>query len=245
MIVGALIAVALTGPPASVVPANERAAFEAMLRTTALDADAKYGGGAICAEASVEPASVELIRLPGHPDIRAARARVKVTGCGRSSTENVTALRVVGSPPWRMAAGAPGDSLADPSLQQNLWPILLADAAAQAPKGCQSHELDDVYIAARPGHVALPAADDVNPAVRVGRINIRLAPQAAAERDKLDGSKAWVEVWPLKMCGLDRTQAILIVPLRDKAAVFHIEIPVWKIVEQYGPSAIPPPAPAE
>jgi len=245
MILGALIAVALSAPPAGLVAASERSAFEAVVRTAALEADAKYGGAQICAEASVEPLSVELIKIPGHPDIKAARVRVRVNGCGRSSVENVNAIRLTGTPPWRMLAGAPGESLADVGLQQNLWPIVLAAAGAQAPKGCQSHQLDDVYVAARPGQVTLPGPGESEPAVRVGKINIRLAPQAEAERAKLDVARAWVEVWPLKMCGLDRTQAILIVPLRDKGEVFHLEIPMWKMVERYGPTAIFPPAPAD
>ena len=244
MIVGALIAVALSAPPAAVVPPGARAAFAAVVRTTALEANAKYGGP-FCPAAEVAPLSVEMVKVTGHPGIRAAHVRVRVSGCGRSSIQNVVAVRLVGNPPWAMVSGAPGDSLADLSLQQNLWPIVLADAAAQAPKDCQSHELADVYVAARPGQVTLPAAGDANPAVRIGRLNVRLAPQAAAERASLDASKAWVEVWPLKMCGLDRTQAILLVPLRDKAAVLHVEIPVWQIDQADGPAAVLPPAPAE
>ncbi len=245
MIVGALIAVALSAPPAAVVLPKERAEFEAVVRTAALGADAKYGGGRICAEANVEPQSVEQVKVTDHPDIRAARVRVRVSGCGRTTVENVLALRLAGTPPWRMVAGAPGDSLADLALQQNLWPIVLAAAGAQAPKGCQNHELNDIYVAARPGQVTLPGPDEAVPAVRVGKINIRLAPQAGAEQAKLDVSRAWVEVWPLKMCGLDRTQAVLLVPLRDKGEVLHMEIPMWKMVERYGPAAIFPPAPAE
>ena len=245
MIVGALIAVALAAPPATVVLPSERAVFESVVRSTALDAQAKYGGGPICAEADVEPLSVQLVKLPGHPDVKAVRVRVRVAGCGRNTIENVDAIRLIGNPPWRTAAGAPGDSLADLGLQQNLWPIVLADGAAEGPRGCQSHELDDVYVAARPGEVTLPGPDESEPAVRVGKIKIRLAPQAESERAKLDVAKAWVEVWPLKMCGVDRTQAILIVPLRDQSRVFHLEIPMWKMVERYGPSAIFPPAPAE
>ena len=243
MIVGALIAVAIAAPPAKVVHPEERAAFEALLRTTALAAEAKYGGVPICAEAKVEPVSVQLVKVDGHPDIGAMRARVRVTGCGRSSVQNVDAVRLVGSPPWRVAAAVPGDSLADPGLQQNLWPILLAEAGADVPKSCQSHELDDVYVAARPGHVALPAPGEAT--AEPGRINVRLAPQQEGERDKLDVAKAWIEVWPLKMCGLDRTVAIVLIPLRDKAAVFHLEIPMWKVVQQRGPAAILPPAPAD
>jgi hypothetical protein len=141
---GALIAVAIAAPPAKVVHPDERPAFEALIRTTALDAEAQYGGVPICAEAKVEPVSVELVKVDGHPDIAAVRARVRVTGCGRSSIQNVNAVRLSGSPPWRMAAAVPGDSLADPGLQQNLWPILLAEAGADVPKDCQTHELDDV-----------------------------------------------------------------------------------------------------
>jgi len=239
----ALIAVAIAAPPAKVVHPAERAAFEALLRTTALDADAKYGGVPICAEAKVEPVSVQLVNVDGHPDIAAVRARVRVTGCGRSTLQNVDAIRLAGSPPWRMAAAVPGDSLADPGLQQNLWPILLAEAGADLPKGCQTHALDDVYVAARPGQVALPAPGEAIP--QPGHINVRLAPQQEAERDKLDVAKAWIEVWPLKMCGLDRTVAIVLIPLRDKAAVFHLEIPMWKIVQERGRTAALPPAPAE
>jgi hypothetical protein len=239
----ALIAVAIAAPPAKVVHPQERAAFAALLRTTALGADAKYGGVPICAEAEVKSLSVQQIRLDGHPEINAVRARVRVTGCGRSSVQNVDAVRLAGSPPWRMGSAVPGDSLADPGLQQNLLPILLAEAVADAPKGCQTHELDDVYVAARPGQVALPAAGDATP--EPGRINVRLAPQQESERDKLDVSKAWIEVWPLKMCGLDRSVAVVIIPLRDTAAVFHLEIPMWKMVQQHGPTAVLPPAPAD
>ena len=241
----ALIAVAVAAPPAKVVHPQERPAFEALIRTTALGAEAQYGGVPICAEAKVEPVSLELVNVAGHSDIAAVHARVRVTGCGRSSIQNLNAIRLAGTPPWRMAAAVPGDSLADPGLQQNLWPILLAEAGADVPKSCQTHELDDVYVAARPGQVALPAPGDAPAAAQAGRINVRLAPQQESERDKLDVSKAWIEVWPLKMCGRDRTVAIVLIPLRDKAAIFHLEIPMWKIDRPHGVEAVLPPAPAE
>jgi hypothetical protein len=242
---GALIAVAIAAPPAKVVRPAERPAFEALVRTTALDAEAEYGGVAICPEAKVEPVSLQLVNVAGRPEIEAVRARVRVTGCGRNSIQNVDAVRVSGSPPWRMAAAVPGDSLADPGLQQNLWPILLAEAGADVPKSCQTHELDDVYVAARPGQVALPAPGDAPAEQQAGRINVRLAPQQEAERDKLDVSKAWIEVWPLKMCGRDRTVAIVLIPLRDKGAIFHLEIPMWKIDRDRDVEAVLPPAPPE
>ncbi|HXQ11649.1 MAG TPA: hypothetical protein VN805_11705 [Caulobacteraceae bacterium] len=245
MILGAMIAVAIAAPPAKVVHPEERPAFEALIRMTALGSEAQYGGVAICAEAKVEPVSLELVDIAGRPDIAAVRARVRVTGCGRSSVQNVNAVRVAGAPPWRMAAAVPGDSLADPGLQQNLWPILLAEAGADVPKTCQTHELDDVYVAARPGQVALPPPGDAAAAPQAGRINVRLAPQQESERAKLDVSKAWIEVWPLKMCGLDRTVAIVLIPLRDKAAIFHLEIPMWKIDRERGVEAVLPPAPPE
>jgi hypothetical protein len=245
MMLGALIAVAVAAPPAKVVHPEERSAFEALIRTTALDAETQYGGAPICPQAKVEPVSLELINVAARPEIAAIRARVRVTGCGRTSLQNVNAVRVAGSPPWRMAAAVPGDSLADPGLQQNLWPILLAEAGADVPKSCQTHELDDVYVAARPGQVALPAPGEAAAAAQAGRFNVRLAPQQEAERDKLDVSKAWIEVWPLKMCGLDRTVAIVLIPLRDKAAVFHLEIPMWKIDHERGVEEVLPPAPPE
>ncbi len=241
----ALIAVAVAAPPAKVVHPQERPAFEALIRTTALDAETQYGGAPICPQAKVEPVSLQLVNVAGRPEIAAVRARVRVTGCGRTSLQNVNAIRLAGTPPWRMAAAVPGDSLADPGLQQNLWPILLAEAGADVPKSCQTHELDDVYVAARPGQVALPAPGDAAAEPQAGRFNVRLAPQQEAERDKLDVSKAWIEVWPLKMCGRDRTVAIVLIPLRDKAAVFHLEIPMWKIDRQRGVEAVLPPAPAE
>jgi hypothetical protein len=240
MVVAALVAVALTLPSERVVRPAERSAFEAMVRMTALGAEAKYSGAPICASANVEALSSEVAKIPGHPDVGALHERVRVSGCGRSSVQNVNVIRFASRPPWRMAAALPGDSLADLGLQQTLWPIVLAEAGEAVPKECQGSELNDVYVAARPGHVALPAPGEPSPGQKNGNVNIRLAPQVEAERDKLDVSKAWIEVWPLKMCGLDRTQAILLIPLRDKAAVFHLEIPVWKMT-----TAELPPAPAE
>jgi hypothetical protein len=241
---GALIAVVLAGLPATVVHPAERAAFEAMLRLTALGADAKYGGAPICTEATVEPVSVDLIDIGGHPDIAAAHARVKVNGCGRSSVQNVSVARVAAGPPWLMAAAAPGDSLADPALQNDLLPILLAEGSAEVPKTCQSQELGNVYVAARPGHVLLPEAGALAPSP-AGTISVPLSPQAEAHRSELDVSKAWIEVWPLKMCGLDRTLAVVFVPLRDKSGVFHAELRLWKIVQEHGLAAMPPPAPPD
>jgi hypothetical protein len=245
MVVAAFVAVALTLPSERVVRPAERAAFEAMVRITALGADAKYSGAPICAAAGVEALSSEAVKVPGHPEVGALHERVRVSGCGRSSIQNVNVIRFAGRQPWRMAAALPGESLADMGLQQTLWPIVLAEAGEAVPKACQGPELNDVYVAARPGHVALPPPGEASPAQQQGKVNIRLAPQVEAQRDNLDVSKAWIEVWPLKMCGLDRTQAILLIPLRDKAAVFHLEIPVWKIALERGTTTDLPPAPAE
>jgi len=241
---GALIAIVLAGLPTTLVHPGERAALEAMLRLTALAADAKYGGAPTCVEATAAPVSVDLISIEGHPDLAVAHARVKVNGCGRSSVQNVSVVRVGGEPPWLVAAAVPGESLADPALQNDLWPILLAEASEDVPKTCQSQKLDNVYVAARPGHVLLPEAGALAPSP-AGMISVPLSPEVEARRSELDVSKAWIEVWPLKMCDLDRTMAVVFIPVRDKRGLFHAEIPLWRIVHEHGPAAMPPHAPAD
>jgi hypothetical protein len=217
-----------------------------LLRTTALGAAAQFGGAQICAEANVEPLSVDLVDIEGHPDVDVALARVRVSGCGRISVQNVSVVRAAGTTPWQMAATAPGDSLADPRLQSHLWPILLAEAGVDVPESCQNHGLEDVYVAARPGHLLLPRAGarPLAPSPP-GTISVPLPLEDEAYRSELDVSKAWMEVWPLKMCGLDRTIAVVFVPLRDKSGIFHAEIPLWRIVQEHGPAAMPPPAPTD
>ncbi|MBV9994871.1 MAG: hypothetical protein JO127_06630 [Caulobacteraceae bacterium] len=244
MLIGLILAAAaVAAPPTDAVRPEERPAYEAMLAVKAREAERTYSGSA-CESAKVRRLGAQLVvSVADHPELMLWRERVKVSGCGRSSIQNINVGRTGGSPPWRMAAGLPGDSLADMTLQQNAYPAAITEARASVPSGCRHQALTDVYIAARPGGVDVSLPDAPAAAANGARPFVKLPDSAKELAPKLDLAQAWMEVWPFQFCGRDRTLEVVFVPIRDQSTSLYLFLPVWRQIEAQGPRARPVPAP--
>jgi len=238
MIIVLLAIAQLAARPANVVHADEKAAYEAMLTGQAVDADAAFSGQR-CEAATIEDIVTEPVAIGDRPDVGALRERVRMTGCGRSSIQNIMVARLGGEPPWRMAAGFPGESLADATLQHSALPQVIAQARVEVPADCASVRLGDIYVSARQGSVEFGVGGtSAGTGVRVS-----LSPELAAARDQFDLTRAWSEVWPLSFCNKDRSMMIVFIPRKDETSSAMLFIPVWRQVETDGPGALPAHAP--
>lgn len=242
MIVELLAAAAAAASGPVLVQPQERAAYEALLADQARAADALFGG-APCSQAKVEHVSTEVVKIGDRPDFAAAHERVRVTGCGRRTLENFHVGRFGGSPPWQMAPGLPGESLADMRLQQSAWPDVRARVREGLPAGCQGGHLAEVYVAARPGHVRLAPPQGPTPPHAPGMIDLQATPDIEAQRARLDLPRAWAEVWPFIICGQDRTSLVVFIPLREGGQSLYLLLPVWEQILAHGDGARPRPAP--
>lgn len=240
----AAAATAASGLGPVLVRPGERAAYEAQLSDQAREADALFGGGA-CREAKVQHVSTEAVKIGDKPDFAAAHERVRVTGCGRSTLENVHVGRFGGSPPWQMSAGLPGASLADMLLQQNAWPAALARAREGLPATCRGASLGEIYVAARPGHVRLDPSGATRPKPAPGMVDLTSTPDIEARRAEFDMKRAWAEVWPFRICGQDRTSLVVFIPLREGDQSLYLFLPVWEQILAHGSGARPRPAPED
>ncbi|HEY5071240.1 MAG TPA: hypothetical protein VII63_04330 [Caulobacteraceae bacterium] len=231
-------AIAASPPQGGVLP-DERRTYDAMLAAQVRAANNTFTGSA-CDTAKVEVVSITPWKITDHPEWIVWRERVRVTGCGHSSIENVNMGRMGGTPLWRMTTGLPGESLADMPLQESTYPAAGAEARDDLPPDCQGVTLNDVYVAARAGGVDLLLPGVPLPGVRTGRPAVGLPETARPFLDKLALSDAWMEVWPFEVCGHDRTLGVVFIPLKDQSATVHLFLPIW----QHGPGARPHPAPA-
>lgn len=233
-----ILAAAIVTTPPQAVLAGERPAYDAMLKTQALASDSQFAGSA-CPSATTSVVSSEAVAISDRPDFAARRERVKVTGCGRSSIQNINVGRFGGDPPWRMSVGLPGDSLADMQLQQSTAPAAIAQARTDIPVDCLDVTLRDIYVTARPGNVEFTATGTPESSVRAGRISLTLPPAIEARRAEFDLSKAWAEVWPIALCGKERTTVVVFIPLKGQAASAFLFLPVWPQIAAHGPEAAP------
>ncbi|CAN5538623.1 hypothetical protein BH10PSE3_BH10PSE3_40240 [soil metagenome] len=238
MSAGSLLVAALTAlPPHGGVLPGEAAAYDAMLASQARTANNVFAGS-VCADAKAEPVSIRQWKIVDHPELIVWREKVRVTGCGHTAIENVNIGRVDGSPPWRMTTGLPGDSLADMTLQASAFPAATAEARTGLAAECQSVSLSDVYVAALPGGVDVTPSGAPTPHVH-GRLTMGLPDTAMPMLDKLALSEAWMEVWPLNICGHDRTLGVVFIPMRDHSASMYFFLPIWPQIEANGPGARP------
>lgn len=237
-----LLAAALAAPPEAAVHADERSAYETLLMEKARASHAGFAGGP-CPTTTVRHLSTQPIKIADHPDFAALIERVSVEGCGHATVENLHVGRTGGSPPWLMVSGLPGDSLADIQLQQSALPQALTQARVELPVDCRGQGMGDIYLAARPGHVALPLPSDPPPKKSDTEFRVKLPANLESQRSRLNISLAWVEVWPLQVCGSDRTTAVVFIPLRDQPASALLFLPVWRQMLVGGPEARPAPAP--
>ena len=242
MPIGLLVAAVIAAsPPSGGVLSNEQVVYDKMLATQVIAADRAFGGLS-CDDAKTEVVGITPWKITDHPDVIVWRERVRVSGCGRSSVENVNVGRMGGDPPWRMTTGLPGETLTDMTLQQSTLPSAAAQARADLPAVCQGQTLGDIYIAARPGgvDVSLPGTTFQS---RDGRPSVSLPDSAGSMLDKLDLSGAWMEAWPFQECGHDRTLGVVFIPQKDRTATLFLFLPVWQQIAAHGPGARPAPAP--
>ena len=120
------LAAEMTMVDLQLVAPTERVAFAALLRSHALDADARYSGSR-CDDAKAELIHEERVKIGDQPHLAAERDKVRLVGCGRTHVENIAVARLGGDPPWKMVAGLPGDSLAEMPLQQSATSQVIAE----------------------------------------------------------------------------------------------------------------------
>jgi hypothetical protein len=245
MPIGLLVAVAIAvSPPQGGVLAGETAQYEALVAGQVRAADKNFTGSD-CPGSKVEVVSVIPVKVVDQPELIAWRQKVRVTGCGHSSIENINVGRIGGAPPWRMKTGLPGETYTDMTFQSSVVPLAIDQARGGLPAGCQTVTLGDVYVAARPGGIdVLPPGAHVSPSYK-GRPQIVLPDTVGSVLDKLDLPAAWMEVWPFEGCGHDRTLGAVFVPLKDRSHTLHLFIPVWQQVDAHGSVERPNPAPPE
>lgn len=241
LIVAAVAGQAPGAAPVMVLP-GERPTYEALLAREARAADARFAA-TTCPDAAVQLIETRPITIASQPDFAAAIERVKVTGCGRSTIENLHVGRFGGSPPWRMVASLPGDSIAEISLQESAAPQALAEARVELPPECVGASLGETYVAAWPGKVDLGPVDAAPPRAGARRLRVQLPPNLEPQRQTLDPARAWAEVWPLNLCGHDRTTMVVFLPLREQPYSVMLFMPVWRDILAHGPGARPAHAP--
>jgi hypothetical protein len=239
MVVASFAAVVFAASVPVLVLDTERATYLEALNRVAIQAEAQFAGQP-CPTAKAEPISREDVKIGDRPELAAARERVRVTGCGRSSVENINVARLGGSPPWKMNYGLPGGSLADMNLQNSAWPQVLSQAAANLPADCKSVTIRDIYVSARPGSIAFENLAG-SAKLQRPRLKISLPAETLGQQANLNAEKAWAEVWPTALCGTDRTVVVVFIPLRDRPASQILVLPVWPQIEQRGAGAMPVP----
>jgi hypothetical protein len=103
-------------PPRGGVLAGETAQYEALVAAQVRAADKAFTESD-CPGSKLEVVSSIPAKAADHPEVIIWREKVRVTGCGHSSIENINIGRVGGDPPWRMKTGLPGETYADMNLQ--------------------------------------------------------------------------------------------------------------------------------
>jgi hypothetical protein len=244
MPIGLLMAAAvLASPPPGGVLAGETAHYDAMAAAEARAADRRFSGSD-CPDAKVETVSFTESKLVENPRLIAWREKVRVTGCGHSAVENINVARLGDEPPWRMAAGLPGETYTDTVLQSVVFPAAIAQAKIDLATDCQTATLSDIYVAARPGGLDVLATGAALVQASKDRPVVSLPATLAPLRDKLALDGAWLEVWPLAACGQDRTLGVVFIPLKDQSKSLYVFIPIWREVDANGvvqrPRAAPP-----
>jgi hypothetical protein len=231
MIAAAILAAGFIARPPGLVAPGEAQAFQEMLKYQAVSASARFSGAACPGAVAVEVRS-EPVRIQGAPAAPAAREKVEVSGCGRTTVENLNVVRAGGAPPWRMLARLPGESLAEYDLQQNTWPEAVRQAGAGLPRPCTAATIGAVSVGADPGQVRTAAAGPGTASARRqgATLIVTLTPDLEAIRPSLAIGRAWMEVWPLRLCGHDRKVGILFIPTTDGRTTRLLFFPLWKDV---------------
>ena len=227
-------------PPAGGVQPREQAAYDAQIAKEARAA-ADLFSGSPCKDATVTVLRITPVKIAEKPDLIAWREKVKVEGCGAASVQNLNVGRVGGASPWKISHGLPGDSLAEINLQETTLPDAIIQARDGLPNSCTTVKIGDLYVAALPGNVDLLQPGAPEPDQVAGHATLTLPEEILPDVDKLDLSAAWMEVWPLKPCDLDRIMGVVFVPTKDHARSAYLFIPIWQQVHDKGSDALPTP----
>lgn len=212
MIATILATIALSGLPADFVAAGEELAFRERLEATARRADREFSGSD-CPTSRVALLGFTPARMSDSPTGKGFAVRLSVTGCGRSSLQNVNASRI-GASEWNMAFQAPGESLADTVRQRAAMQQVMESARTELPPGCRGVRIGDIYVSARPGQVDLLPNIVTSWRPTDGRSAIGLPSEYERYRPHADADQAWIEVWPVELCGKDRATTVIFLPLR-------------------------------
>jgi hypothetical protein len=212
MIAAIVTGLALSGLPADIVDSGEELAFHEQLEATARRADREFSGSD-CPRSRVKLLWLTPVRVGDSPNGKGVAARLSVTGCGRSSFQNVNASRS-GAGEWNMAFQAPGESLADTVRQRGAMAQVMKSARAELPPGCRGVRIGDIYVSARPGQVDLLPSGVTSWRPTDGRSVVGLPSEYERYRPRVDADQAWIEVWPVELCGKDRATTVIFLPLR-------------------------------
>lgn len=241
MILGFWMSALFAGAAAALALPGEEAAYEATLNSAALSAAERYSGSH-CADAQVVDRKTEHVTIGDQPDLAAAREKITVSGCGKSSVQNIAVVRTGGTQPWRMVAGVPGGTIASMATQRQMLSVGQAAVADGVAASCEARSLADVYVAARPGNVQVRRSGEPLSS-GPGRFSLSVDALPQPSLDSADLDKAWVEVWPFTVCGHDRSVALVVLPGKAGLPSRILSIPLWKEVERHGRGALPAPAP--
>ncbi|MBO9709640.1 MAG: hypothetical protein J7521_15655 [Caulobacter sp.] len=123
--------------------------------------------------------------------------RVKVSGCGRDSIQNLTVLRTADQK-LLMIASLPGLSRSGLILQRDAFVTALTVANLPSPCG-------DKTLAPE--------------LAKWGEVSITSPP---------DAKGAWTELWPLRLCGQDRSLSVTFTPTPDIGGTAFSVSKAWK-----------------
>jgi hypothetical protein len=236
MLAALLMAAAMAAaPPVVGVHPDERPTYEKMLTKEAQEAE--VFAGSPCPTATVEHVSTAPWMIPNYPVLPGWIEHLRVTGCGRTSDLTVWAGRPGGSPPWHLVAGLPGEGLADPVLQRAAFPAAIADARSGLPDACKGERIGNVFVTARQGSIVFTTAPPI--AGATGHLRVQLTGDLATQQEQLDLKEAWAEVWPLELCGQDRTTIMVFIPHRDHLHFAYVVLPDWRIIAAGGARPLP------
>jgi hypothetical protein len=175
-------------------------AYSAWLASRAIEAEAGFSHQP-CADAKAEsvmaiPFTLDRVRVPDHPG-PVVREAVRVTGCGRTSLQNIIVFRQAAGG-WLGRPMFPGLSMAGLILQRDATTAALQAAFVGPPPLTCS--VEDYKASLRISDVTLAAFVDVK--------------------------QPWKERWPLWACGQDRPVIVSFTPTADGGADFGAA-PAW------------------
>lgn len=183
--------------------AGDQAAYSAMLHDKAIAADATNNPA--CPGATVTSLAGIPFDDASFPSAVAAKSnvtpllheRVRISGCGRTSIQNLTVLRTADQQ-LLMIASLPGMSHSGLILQRDAFVTALTVANIPSPCG------------------DTPLSPEV---AKWGEVSVTSAP---------DANGAWTELWPLRLCGQDRSISVTFTPTPEQGGTAFSITKAWR-----------------